>query len=478
MGGERPGEQVEFLIDHLRRRPARCHGFDPHRPPIRPTTGFVIALFGVEPDTRLDHLRQRPVEHTCPPLSVDPLSRLEPVGDLPEDVEVVPDTLALRQRRHDLDDHGLRRLSPCATGSVHGVDHRPRRVAEISGLLPPGTAELCGGIAGLLHTRVRRRFTLDRSTFEPRRMTALACFELLDPGIRFDVDLGGALGEHGEQLRVETGDLGLAVHDRLPPDTEPRRQLGAEHRLIQATEGALVLLQHPRIQRHPPPIRRLDLRRHHEMRVDLRVIQPRRRLPEPRHRQPDRVQMQPATVRADTRRCRPPLQRLNDRTHRDVMTLQQPVITRERPQHRQRLRSRQRCVEPRHRLHDPTIARRPIRQRPPETPTRYGIQPGEERLQLLAVDVPDQPEAVGLGAHPHPGNLTRRRRQILRVIRSRRRRRRRIQRGHTHHDTSPPQTGTCLSNQQPEIPGRRGWEVTSEGRSVLAARLGVSGQEC
>ena len=55
-------------------------------------------------------------------------------------------------------------------------------------------------------------------------------------------------------------------------------QLVAQHRLVQAAEHPLMLLQIAGIERHPAALGGLHLRRDHGMGMDLRVIGPRRRL--------------------------------------------------------------------------------------------------------------------------------------------------------------------------------------------------------
>ena len=63
-------------------------------------------------------------------------------------------------------------------------------------------------------------------------------------GVQLDgqrgVDLGGALGEHLQQLGGAAGDLGLTVDDRPPRHPVAVGQLGAQHRLVQAAEGPLL----------------------------------------------------------------------------------------------------------------------------------------------------------------------------------------------------------------------------------------------
>ena len=147
------------------------------------------------------------------------------------------------------------------------------------------------------------------------------------------LDRRGALGEHSQQILRDARDLSLALHDRPPPDPEAIGELVAQHRLVQAAEHSLMLLQIAGIERHPPALDGLHLRRDHGVGMDLRVIGPRRRLPEHRHRQALRVRMQPAAVAPDPRRRPEPLQMRQRRGDGDVMGLQEPVVARQRPAH-------------------------------------------------------------------------------------------------------------------------------------------------
>ena len=188
-----------------------------------------------------------------------------------------------------------------------------------------------------------------------RRFSTLPVTELVERDRHRVLDRRGALGEHRQQILRHAGDLGLALHDRPPLDAEPVGELVAQHRLVQAAEHPLMPLQIAGIERQPPALDGLHLRRDHGVGVDLRVIGPRRRLAEHRHRQALRVRMQPAAVMSDPRRRPEPLQMRQRRGDGDIVSLQEPVVARQRPPHRHRLRRRERRIKPRHRLDHPPI---------------------------------------------------------------------------------------------------------------------------
>ena len=178
-------------------------------------------------------------------------------------------------------------------------------------------------------------------------------------------------------------------------------------------------LQVAGIERPPAAIVGLHLRRDHGVGVDLRVIGPRRRLAERRHRQPARIRMQPATIATDPRRRPEPLQMLEHCVHGDVMSLEQAAVAGQPPPHRQRLRCRERRIEPRHRLHHPTITSDPIDQLAPERCPRNGVTARQQQLQRLRLDGARQAETGRLPPAPHARHLTGRCRQVLRVVRRR-----------------------------------------------------------
>ena len=158
--------------------------------------------------------------------------------------------------------------------------------------------------------------------------------------------------------------------------------------------------------------------------------------------------MEAAAVGADAGRRPEPLQMLERRRHGDVVGLEEPVVAGQRPPHRQRLRRRERGVEPRHRPHHPTIGREPVEQLATQRCPRHWVTARQQRLQRLDVDRARQPEPGRLATRPHARHLARRGRQVLRVVRRRRRRRRRVQGRHPQHRPGHhprPLAGTCLN---------------------------------
>ncbi|MEJ7721843.1 MAG: hypothetical protein WKF58_16085 [Ilumatobacteraceae bacterium] len=138
------------------------------------------------------------------------------------------------------------------------------------------------------------------------------------------------------------------------------------------------------------------------------------------------------------------------RCHGGVVGVEQAVVAGQRPPHRQRLRRRERRIEPRHRLDHPAIRGEPVQQLTTKRRPVTGSQPDSSDSSASTVTGPDKPEAVRLTTGPLPRRLTRRRGQVLRVVRRRRRRRRRMQSRHPQHRTEKPArppAGTCLNSQ-------------------------------
>ena len=196
----------------------------------------------------------------------------------------------------------------------------------------------------------------------------------------------------------------------IGPHSTPKRWVSSlrKHRLVEAAEHPLMPLQVAGIERPPTAIVGLHLRRHDDVRVDLGVIGPRRRLAERRHRQTLRVRMQPSTITADPRRRPEPLQMLEHRAHGDVMGLQQAAVAGQPPPHAQRLGSRKRRIKPRHRLHHPTITSDPINELAAERCPRNGVAARQHQLQRLRLDSARQTETGGLSPAPDARHLTRR----------------------------------------------------------------------
>ncbi len=140
------------------------------------------------------------------------------------------------------------------------------------------------------------------------------------------------------------------------------------------------------------------------MGVDLGVVIPRRRLPERGDRQPVTVRVQPPTVVTDPGRRPEPLQMLQRPGDGGVVGGEQPGVAGQRPPHTQRLRGRERGVEPRHRPHQTPVCPTPVHQLPaqPSTPTA-GHGPAATALQRRGFDtVPCTPSPAAWPPRPHP----------------------------------------------------------------------------
>ena len=122
------------------------------------------------------------------------------------------------------------------------------------------------------------------------------------------------------------------------------------------------------------------------MGVDLRVVQPRRRLAERGDRQSFRVGVQAAAVRADSGCCPVPLQGVDRRLDRGVVRVEQTLIAGERPPRRQRFRGRDRGIETGHRPHNTTIGQGAVDQRVAERDPRVRVATREEPFETLSVN--------------------------------------------------------------------------------------------
>ena len=201
-------------------------------------------------------------------------------------------------------------------------------------------------------------------------------------------------------------------------------------------------LQIAAVQRPPPPIERLDLRRDHCVGVQLRVIGTGRGLTERGHRQAVRVREHPIPVHPHPCRRAIALQVRERRAHGLIVHVEEPGVTGEGPQHTHRLRRRERRIKPRHRPHHRTIRPVAVNQRLTQRCPQNRVTALQHRLQHVAADFTGEAELVGLRAGPHTRHLPRRLGQVLRVVRRRRRGRRGVQRRHPQHHNRP--AGTCL----------------------------------
>ena len=112
--------------------------------------------------------------------------------------------------------------------------------------------------------------------------------------------------------------------------------------------------------------------------------------------------MQPAAVTADPRRRPEPLQMRQRRRDGDIVSLQEPVVARQRPAHRHRLRRRERRIKPGHRVHHPPISSDAIDERVAEPCPRNRVTALQQGLQVVAPDRARQSETGCLAARTRP----------------------------------------------------------------------------
>jgi hypothetical protein len=343
---------------------------------------------------------------------------------------------------------------------------------------------LVGTEPGLADPGVGCRLAFHRGALVPRRCAAFALAELVDLRLHRGVDLGGTLGEDGDQLGGEAGDLGLPVDDREPVDPEAVGEFAAQHRLVQAAQHPLLQFQIAAVEGEPAAVDRLHLGRDHGVGVDLGVVGTRRRLPERRNRQALGVGMQPAAVAAHPCGRPEPFQIGQRRGHGDVVGFKEPLIAGQPPQHRHGLRRRKRRIESADGLDHSPSGKGAIDQRRAKLCPRDGVMARQQPLQLVGAHRAQQAERGRLTARPHPGRLARRTGQVAGVVRSRCGRRRSMNRRHPQHQTRHPiaHPGTCLPERdraQVAISGdTRTSDRREEGKLIrrgLAARTTGAG---
>ena len=152
------------------------------------------------------------------------------------------------------------------------------------------------------------------------------------------------------------------------------------------------------------------------MGVELRVISPARRLAEHCHRQPAGLRVQPAAVGADAGRRRVLLDHRHRCVHRDVMALGETFVTGEAPQHRQRLRCRQRRVVPGDRSNRLAVLVDTIDKLATEEHAGVGVVARQERFEGFGRHLARQAESRCLGPGPHARQLTVSFREVTGVV--------------------------------------------------------------
>ncbi len=247
-------------------------------------------------------------------------------------------------------------------------------------------------------------FAFHRRVLAVGRLAARAVDEVGDAAVHLDRDHVRALRELVQQLGRHAGDLGLTVHDLVERHPIPGRQLGAQRRLVYVAERLLMPLQQPGVERPPTTVAGLHLRRDHDMGVQLRIVGTARRLAEHRSGQPAGVGVEPCPVRADAGRRPIPLDHRHRGVDGPVVTLGEPVVARESPQHRHRLRRRERRVIARHRLGDVAVPVDPVEQLTPEDLAGDRVPARQERFERLGRHLAARPNDAACRPSHRPGN--------------------------------------------------------------------------
>ena len=249
------------------------------------------------------------------------------------------------------------------------------------GLRRPGSLD---GPSFELGDRVRIRFLTVVLGVPPGDQLAVLSFDL-DAAFREDV---------AEFLR-DGGEVDEAALLVGPPvDVQTGGQLGPERGVVDPSDGGLVLLEEPGVERQPPPGRVLDLGRDDGVGMELRVDGAGRVLAEQRGGDPTGVDLVDAVGASPGDRpvvLEPPERRV----HRCLVSSEHlgphPRIGGERPQHRDRLRRRERAIEPAGRL----AAELPSDLRP-----RGRVAAVEQLTQLRSGDLAFEAERAPPGAPP------------------------------------------------------------------------------
>lgn len=181
-----------------------------------------------------------------------------------------------------------------------------------------------------------------------------------------------------------------------PAESEAGGQLGAEGGVVDPADGALLLLEEASVEREPAAGRVLDLGADHGVGVQLRIDGAGGVLAEHRHGQALGVDLEDAVLPPPGDRPMD-LEPVERRQHGGVMSGEHlgphPGVGRERPQHRDRLRGRERRIEP---------TRRGVSEPPTKRPAGRRMAPFEQRLQRVRGDSVVEPERRPPTAVPTP----------------------------------------------------------------------------
>jgi hypothetical protein len=422
----------------------RLARWEPDRAAVRGAHGAVAGR--VEGDAGLDDLVADALDGARPLASRQLRHGRREVADGVDDVLAGPGGAESGELLDHLGD-AQRRLDRgrLARRGSHGGDDRFASPAHRRGFVDPTRGQRPGRCAGFGSARVLGGLPSEGGALPPGRVSTLPRPELADLDRQELVDLAGALGERGEQLGGHADDLGLALDDRTPGDAIAVGELGPKHRLVQAAEGSLLALEGAGVERHPPS-RGLDLGGDDDVAVELGVVLAGGGLAERRHGEPAGLRVLAVAVDPHPRGGGVALDVVEHGAHRQVVRLGQPRVAGQAPPHRQRLRRRERRVEPAHGADQPALGVDAVDQLGAEPRPRDGVAAAQERFEVLGRHRPGQSQSLGLPAEPDALAFRALVGQVAGVVAGRVMRAVGVDGGHPQHDAllSPP-AGTCLT---------------------------------
>ncbi len=136
--------------------------------------------------------------------------------------------------------------------------------------------------------------------------------------------------------------------------------------------------------------------------------------------------------------------------HGELVRVEQSGIAGQPPPHRQRLRGRERRVEPGDGTDEPTLAVDPIDERVAELASSRRIVTGEQHFEVIGRDAACQSHRGGAPADPVAFGIGPVAGQVAGVVARRCRSAVGVDRGHAQHGALPfPLAGTCLFRSGP-----------------------------
>lgn len=343
----------------------------------------------------------------------------------------------------DISDRQVRRRDLCLAAEGGDGAGEARGCPAGVGCFPsPAGGELGQGEVGLVGSAVLGGAPGEGGALPAGGVPALPVPELGQCHGDGVVDLDGALREHGEQLGGDPGQFRLAIRDRSPSDTEAVRELGAQHRLVEAAEGALLALEVASVEREPAAVGGPHLGGDHDVGVQLGVVLARGDLPEGSHHQAARFGVLAGAVHANPGGRPVALEVLEHASDRGVVGVEESGVAGERPPHRDRLRGGERGVEPGDGRDQLPLAVEAVDERGAEPCPRHGVVAGQQRLQVFVRHLPGEAEAAGLAAQPYAGAFGAVGGQVVGVVAGREPGAAGVERGHPQHrGTSRPSRG-------------------------------------